>query len=282
MKNPAVIKFLIILLVILGLWFGYAVYTKGQQHTDDAFIEAKVVPIIPRVSGYVTELYANDNAKVKRGDRMLQIDPEDFRLRVDKAKAMLAASDADWQNTKINLERQMAMGNLSRSKKELDDAVTAELAAKANYNSAKADLEQANRDHAFSNITAPDDGVVTMRGVEKGAFVAAGQRLFALVTPQRWVVANFKESQIEHMKAGDKVKIEVDAYPDLKLEGHVESIMHGTGSRFSAFPAENATGNFVKVVQRVPVKILIDSKIPDGVVLAVGLSVIPTVYTNGK
>ena len=100
----------------------------------------------------------------------------------------------------------------------------------------------------------------------------SGQSLFSLVTPEVWVTANYKESQLERMRPGQKVDLEVDAYPDLKLTGHVDSIQLGSGSKFSAFPAENATGNFVKIVQRVPVKIEIDSGLDPNRPLPLGIS----------
>jgi len=98
-----------------------------------------------------------------------------------------------------------------------------------------------------------------------------------LVTPDIWVTANFKESKLDRMRPGQRVDISVDAYPDLKLTGHVDSIQLGSGGRFTAFPAENATGNFVKIVQRVPVKILIDGGLDPKLPLPLGLSVEPTV-----
>ena len=113
--------------------------------------------------------------------------------------------------------------------------------------------------------------------VQPGTLVQAGTALFSLVSPNVWVVANFKESQLERMKPGDKVTVSVDAWPDMALEGHVDSIQQGSGSRFSAFPAENATGNFVKIVQRVPVKIVIDKGLDPNKPLPLGLSVAPKV-----
>jgi len=113
--------------------------------------------------------------------------------------------------------------------------------------------------------------------VQYGTFLQAGASIFSLVTTPVWVTANFKESQLERMRPGDPVDVSVDAYPNLKLHGHVDSIQLGSGSRFSAFPAENATGNFVKIVQRVPVKILIDSGLQPDLPLPLGLSVVPKV-----
>ena len=142
---------------------------------------------------------------------------------------------------------------------------------------ARARLDQAQLNLSWTKVTAPQDGWVTKRNVEKGNYVQAGQAIMALVTPDVWVTANFKESQLDHMRVGQKVDIDIDAYPDMKLTGHVDSIQRGSGARFTAFPAENATGNFVKVVQRVPVKIVIDSGLDPDVALPLGASVVPTV-----
>jgi len=119
---------------------------------------------------------------------------------------------------------------------------------------------------------------VTRRNVEMGNYLQSGTQIMALVTPEVWVTANFKESQLDRIRPGQRVEFEVDAYPSLKLRGHVDSIQLGSGSRFSAFPAENATGNFVKIVQRVPVKVVIDSGLDPNLPLPLGLSVVPTVY----
>jgi len=142
---------------------------------------------------------------------------------------------------------------------------------------AQAQLEQARLNLSYTEVRAPVDGWVTQRNLQIGSFVQAGSTGFSLVTTQPWVTANFKENQLTRMRVGDAVEIEVDAYPDLKLHGHVDSIQLGSGSRFSAFPAENATGNFVKIVQRVPVKIVIDRGLDPHRPLGVGLSVDPTV-----
>jgi membrane fusion protein (multidrug efflux system) len=104
-----------------------------------------------------------------------------------------------------------------------------------------------------------------------------GQQIFSIVSPEIWITANFKENQLDQMRPGQKVAIEVDAYPSLDLRGHVDSIQLGSGSKFSAFPAENATGNFVKIVQRVPVKIVIDQGLDPKLPMPLGLSVVPTV-----
>jgi len=141
----------------------------------------------------------------------------------------------------------------------------------------QAQVESSALNLSYTELRAPADGWVTKRNVQYGTYLQAGTSIFSLVTTPVWVTANYKESQLERMRPGDAVDIEVDAYPNLKLHGHVDSVQLGSGSRFSAFPAENATGNFVKIVQRVPVKIVIDSGLQPNLPLALGLSVDPKV-----
>ena len=128
----------------------------------------------------------------------------------------------------------------------------------------QAQLAQAELNLSWTAIRAPQDGWVTRRNVQLGTYLQTGQSMFELVTKTVWIVANFKENQLDRMRIGQRVDISVDAYPRLELHGHVDTIQLGSGSRFSAFPAENATGNFVKIVQRVPVKIILDSNNPPG------------------
>ena len=142
---------------------------------------------------------------------------------------------------------------------------------------AKAQLEAAEVNLSYATLTAPQDGTVTKRNVNLGNYVAAGAQVMALVTPDIWVTANFKETELTRMRPGQDVDISVDAYPSLKLHGKVDSVQRGTGGRFTAFPAENATGNYVKIVQRVPVKITIESGLDPNLPLPLGVSVVPTV-----
>jgi membrane fusion protein (multidrug efflux system) len=152
----------------------------------------------------------------------------------------------------------------------------------AQVNQSEADLAQAESDLANTKIIAPINGRITKRSVETGNYVQVGQQLGTLVGTELWVVANFKETQLEHMRPGQPVDIRIDAFPNVKLRGKVDSFQAGTGSRFSLFPAENATGNFVKIVQRVPVKIVFDN-LPDNTLhLGLGMSVIPTVHRKAQ
>ncbi len=145
---------------------------------------------------------------------------------------------------------------------------------------AQANLAQSMVELSYNEIHAPQDGNITMRNVELGTYIQTGQQVFYIVTRHIWITANFKETQLARMRPGDRVDISVDAYPSLKLRGYVQSIQLGSGARFSAFPAENATGNFVKIVRRVPVKIIIDRGLPAGQGLPLGISVEPTVYVK--
>jgi membrane fusion protein (multidrug efflux system) len=147
----------------------------------------------------------------------------------------------------------------------------------AQVEQAQAQLDQAQLNLSYCDIVAPQDGKVTRRNVDVGTYAQAGQQAFYLVPPQTWVVANFKETQLARMRVGQHVDISVDAYPDMRLHGHVQSIQEGAGARFTAFPSENATGNFVKIVRRVPVKIVIDDGMDPQQGLPLGLSVEPTV-----
>jgi membrane fusion protein, multidrug efflux system len=148
----------------------------------------------------------------------------------------------------------------------------------AQVEQARANLAQAELNLSYTNVTAPQDGQITRRNVDLGTYATAGQQVFYLVTREVWVVANFKETQLDRMRVGQLVDLKVDAYSQLQLHGHVESIQGGSGARFTAFPAENATGNFVKIVRRVPVKIVIDHGLENWQFLPLGLSVEPTVY----
>jgi membrane fusion protein (multidrug efflux system) len=141
----------------------------------------------------------------------------------------------------------------------------------------QANLDQAEINLDYTRIVAPQDGWVTKRNVEVGNYLQSGSQIMAIVTPEVWVTANFKETQLDRMRVNQKVRIRVDSYPGLRLEGHVDSLQFGSGTKFTAFPPENATGNFVKIVQRVPVKIVIDRGLDPHRPLPLGISVEPTV-----
>jgi len=147
----------------------------------------------------------------------------------------------------------------------------------AQVQAALSQVDQARLNLGYTEIRAPQDGHVTKRNVERGSYIQVGQSLLMIVGDQVWITANYKENQLAHMHRNQPVRIRVDAFPDLRLSGHVDSAQFGSGSRFSAFPAENATGNYVKIVQRFPVKIVIDKGLDPNRPLPLGASVEPTV-----
>jgi membrane fusion protein (multidrug efflux system) len=191
---------------------------------------------------------------------------------IDSADAALRTSDAQVDQA----QAQVQQADLVPQYIAEAEAQVTQLQAQVAF--AHAQLEQAALNLSWTRVTAPQDGWITKRNVELGNYVQAGQSILSIVTPDIWITANFKESQLDRMRAGQKVDIGIDAYPHLKLLGHVDSIQLGSGSRFTAFPPENATGNFVKIVQRLPVKIVIDSGLDPSLPLPLGLSAVPTVH----
>lgn len=250
--------------------------------TDDAFVEGHVIPISPKVSSHVSKVWVNDNQRVKEGDTLVELDPNDFEVRHRIAKADLEAAKAEATQAARDLERYTHLSlNNEISKQQLDQAELRARTAEAKVSAAAARLKQAELDLSYTKILAPISGHVTKKAVEEGAFVQIGQALLAIVPDEKWIIANFKETQLTHMKPGQKVKIKIDTYSGKTFKGHVDSIQKGTGSRFSLFPAENATGNYVKVVQRVPVKIVFDEPQDEKKPLAVGMSAVPDVKVRG-
>jgi membrane fusion protein (multidrug efflux system) len=225
---------------------------------------------------------------------------EAAKARVDQARAELDQAGIDLRRGEALFEREViprqrldqlrtadevARSTLAEARQALARA-RAEVAGgpdglEARVAERKAELETARLELSYTRITAPVAGYVTRKSVEPGNNVRPGQPLLSLVqleTP--WIVANYKESQLTHMEPGQKVEFTVDAFPGRTFTGRVESIMAGTGAAFALLPPENATGNYVKVVQRVPVKIAIDADTDPDHVLRVGLSVVPTIYTG--
>jgi membrane fusion protein (multidrug efflux system) len=342
-RRSKLILIAVLLIAVLGgliYWFIH----RGEESTDDAAIDGRIVMLSPKIAGHIVTFNIVDNQQVKKGDVLLEVDPADYILRRDHAAAVLeaaeaaasasvsnkettnisapsnleaaqaqvASAEANWEKSVSDLHRMQRLSNEARSQEQLDQAVanekamrssledararlrSAETAPKAiaaaeatsrqlaaQVKQAKVDLAQAEQDLSDSQVIAPMDGRITKRSVEFGDYVQPGQQLAALVSNDLWVVANFKETQLTHIRPGQRVTIKVDAFPDLKLDAHVDSIQSGSGAYFSAFPPENATGNFVKIVQRVPVKLVFDNKPDAALVLGPGMSVVPTIYTDG-
>ena len=176
------------------------------------------------------------------------------------------------QRTNSDLDAQQA--NNSRARTAVTAAERQVKVLEAQKQSAQAQLQQAQLNLAYTRIVAAQPGRVAKLGAAKGGFVNAGQSLMMFVPDDIWVTANFKETQVTDMRPGQPVDIRIDAYPDHRIAGHIASVQPGSGTVFSLLPAENATGNYVKVVQRVPVKIVVDQW-PTDVAIGPGMSVVP-------
>jgi len=252
-----------------------------HESTDDAFIDVHYVSVAPKIAGRVTAVHVDDNQLVKKGDILVEIDPRDFQVALAQAKANLAKDKATLVQANTNEKRAHDLfAKRVISTQERDTNVATSDSSKAAVEADEAAVEQAELNLSYTKITAPSDGYVTKQAVTSGDYVQVGQALMSIVPPRVWVIANFKETQLRNMRPGQPVDISVDAYPNLKLRGRVDSIQAGSGAAFSLLPPENATGNYVKVVQRVPVKIVLDERQELQRVLGPGMSVVPTVAVD--
>jgi len=235
---------------------------------------------------------ANIDAQIE--SQQAQIDQAKAQLQQAEAQLQFAREEADRagdlvqkgagtvqraQQTKSDLESQQA--NTSRAKAaeigtELGLKVlqTQHRSAEASKQQADAQLDQARLNLQYTDVQASQSGRVVKLSGAKGTFAIAGQSLMMFVPDEVWITANYKETQLADMRPGQPVEIRIDAYPGRKLSGHVDSVQPGSGTAFSLLPAENATGNFVKVVQRVPVKIVVDDW-PSDISVGPGMSVVP-------
>ena len=300
-----------VILLIVG---GFIIYDViHYQSTDDTYVETTTVQVAPKVSGEVVAVYITDNQFVKEGDIVAEIDDADYKIKLAQAEARYERALLNQKNAKANFsatnsEIAVAKKDLERyqnlykagavSKQTLDNAQAQYDRAKARLTSAEeallssskskvADAEikelKALRDMAklnlsYTKVRAPQSGTVSSRRVEKGMYVQTGAPLFVLVPENVWVVANFKENQLNGMKVGQPVEIKVDTYPNKVFKGKVDSIQRSSGAKASLFPPENAVGSFVKIVQRIPVKIVFDEKIDtDKYTIVPGMSVVPKV-----
>ena len=261
-----IIRLVLGVVVIIGLIVGISalIHSWYYESTDDAFIEGHVITVGTKLSNTVKDVLIDDNYAVKKGELLVQIDPRDYEVQLREAQAT-------YDTALANYNRDLAMaGSQAISKQDLDTTRSASEVAAAQLDQAKLNLE-------YTRITAPVDGRITRKGVEPGDYIQTGQTLFSIVPNEIWVTANFKETQLTYMLPGQPATIRIDAFPGKVFKGHVDSLQSGTGARFSLLPAENATGNYVKVVQRVPVKILFDEPPDAQAAFAPGLSVVPEV-----
>ncbi len=305
---------------LVALFFGFQRWTYGRGHetSDNAQIEGDILPVLPRVSGYVERVAVEENQPVKAGDTRVVIDSRDLDVKLRQAEADLAAAEAagsggaataglhaaqaqqaaagsniaaaqaayDRARADVGRFRELAARDVA-SRSQLDAAEAGYRSAQAALSAAKegaqgsgagvaganaqikladakiaaqkAAVETARLQLSYTVLTAPAAGRISRKTVEPGQLVNAGQPLLSIVSnTEPWVTANLKETQLDRVHVGQSVEVDVDAYPGQPLHGTVESIGGATGARFALLPPDNASGNFTKVVQRIPVRISLD------------------------
>jgi membrane fusion protein (multidrug efflux system) len=240
---------------IAGIWYGW--YSYHYVSTDDAYVGANVVQIIPRVPGQVNELYVENNQYVKKDQPLFNLDPALYQTAVDKAQAQLQIDEAKLVDQQITTTRIIELVQQAAMPKQDGDNASANLnEAIAAVALSKANLAEAQLNLQYTNITAPTSGWLSNVTVRVGDNLRNDMGVFALISDaEYWIDANFKETQMEHIKVGQTAEIVVDMYPDKTFAGIVESISGASGNAFSLLPPQNATGNWVKIVQRVPVRV---------------------------
>jgi membrane fusion protein (multidrug efflux system) len=307
----------IVLLVLVAGGVRKWIWSRTHVSSDNSQVDGHILPVLPKVGGYVLSIRVEENQVVKQGDTIVVLDDKDYTAKLQQADADLAVAlatvssrqrvgqaDAAVRQAQANADR--AHADLDRiqplveqgvvSRQQLDGAVTTARAADAALASAQAALlgadarvaaARASRDWSalqlsYTRILAPTSGVVSKKSVEVGQLVQAGQPLMTVVPlSDVWVTANLKETETTHVVPGDTVQFTVDAYPGCHFGGRVESLSPATGARFSLLPPDNATGNFTKVVQRIPVRIRPVASIDcQGRSLRPGMSVVATITTK--
>jgi membrane fusion protein (multidrug efflux system) len=308
-KNPWVwIGIVVAVVVLVAAGIIWWLIARNYEDTDDAFIDTHIVRLAPQIAGQVTAVPVLDNQLVHQGDLLVAIDSADAKTRLDQIQAQKAQAEtsltqamaaeagtsAQADNANRDLARYRTLQKATPAavaQQQVDQAVaTARNAnaqraqseaqiqgARAQIKSLDAQIAAAQLNLGYTRIIAPITGHIAQKTVAPGNYVTPGQEMLAIVPLQLWVTANFKETQLELVRVGQHVDVTVDAC-GLTLPGHVDSIQRGAGQAFGILPPENATGNYVKVVQRVPVKILFD-RMPDPrrCPLGPGMSVEPTV-----
>ncbi|KYQ80086.1 RND transporter [Acinetobacter lactucae] len=323
----------LLLFLVIGILYYFFVY-RFYQSTDNAYVQADVTWVMPKISGEVMELLINDNQVVKKGETLAVLDHRDYQARYDQARSVVSLKEAalgvQQQNEKSAkssiIEAHSGVvavqADLTRLRKEFeryqdllkDGVITRQnfegiqsqyLTAQAQLSKAQAavnaaeaqlgslqasraqllaDIQSANAnlnlyqvDLASSKVVSPVNGKIGSLAIQKGSRVSPQTRLMAIIPENSlYVQANFKETQIEKMHIGQKVELKLDAYPSLTYTGKIESFSPASGATFSLMPPDNATGNFNKVVQRIPVRIAIDSS-PHIDLIKPGMSVSATV-----
>lgn len=276
------IKISIIVFFLIGsglAWFGLGIYQRYYLSTADAYVNAHVIQIAPRITGKVIKLFVNNNQFVKQGAPLFDIDPEPYQLAVNSAKAELDLSTAELENATMTQQR---INSLVHKKylppQDKDNSLAHFKIAFAKVEAAKATLAQTNLLLQYTRVYAPTSGWIANMSLSAGDNILENQQLFVLISNSEfWVDANFKETELSKIKLGQEATVVIDMYPHHPFAGVVESISGGAGTAFSLLPPQNATGNWVKITQRIPVRVRIlnsDPRYP----LRIGTSATVTIH----
>ncbi len=293
-------------LALIAVVFGvYGWQSHFYATSDDAAIDGHVYLIAPQVAGRVAQVLVDDNQHVSAGQLLVRLDDAAEQVALLQAQAGVAQAMAGLAQAKAqademqasvtqaqqNYNRFMAVNPRATSAQQVDAATEAITTAKArleaaqaaigaaaaNLQAAQAVVANAQLELTYTRITAPAPGHVAMKTVQPGSVVAPGSALMAVTGDDVWVTANYKETQLASIHVGAAARISIDAVPGIVFNARVDSIQYGTGAVFSLLPAQNATGNYVKVVQRVPVKLVFTDARVQNYMLAPGMSVEPAI-----
>lgn len=259
------------LLAVAYFFYEHIMYVS----TDNAQVEAHTVMLAPKVSGYVKKVHVVEGQRVKAGEVLVEIDPQEYENALVQRKGEMASLEARRKEAQLNFNRlKNLLSSGAVSQQQFDTAFSNYSSSMAQYDAVAAQVSQAELNLKNTKIIAPSDGFIAKKSVEVGQFFSPGVPLIGFVDAgERWVVANFKETQISEVKVGALVDVDIDAVTAKSFEGQVESLSAATGATFTLLPPDNATGNFTKVVQRIPVKIkMINLKEGDVELLRAGLS----------
>jgi membrane fusion protein (multidrug efflux system) len=280
-KKQKVLRAIGALALVIALYFIWKNYK--YEGTDDAYVQAHTVMLAPRVGGTITEVMVHENDKVKKGQLLAVLDNQDYSTAYNQAVQDQASVQADLAQAKNDYDRNLALFQEEAiSKQQLDAALARYRSLGSRLRADQSKIDQAKLNLSYTQVVAPEDGTIAKKSVEPGQVVPPGQALFGFVSSgERWVEANFKETQIARIKPGQKVTVEVDAISGKNFEGEVESLGSATGSTFTLLPPDNSTGNFTKVVQRLPVRIKFTHLTEQDIDrLAAGLSAIVTIKVH--
>lgn len=247
----------ITLLALAALYFWFL----SQQYvsTEDAYINGNIVQIASRVTGQVKHLYVDNNQLVEKGQILFELDRTPFEVAVEQAEAQYLIDKTNLQHAIATSIRAKELVKNEVMSRQSGDDITAKLkSAKAALKLSEAKLKEARLRLSYTHVVAPTSGLVSNLSLRVGNVVSENQPLFAMIDDATfWVDANFKETELEHIQKNQLATIKIDMYPHKKFTGVVNSISGGSGTAFSLMPPQNATGNWVKVTQRVPVRIQI-------------------------